>query len=89
MLSTSTKCSTDYDKTPFDFAGFYIYNSVSQKAIYTNNGINFFLYVISGKKFRTDLVNLFRRRRDGMTSDDQGSGSSASMATAASAVTST
>ena len=26
---------------------------------FTNHGINFFLYVISGKKFRTDLVNIF------------------------------
>ena len=53
----------DYDKSPHAFAGFYLYNSVSQKAIYTNNGINFFLYVMSGKKFRTDLVNLFKRRK--------------------------
>ena len=53
----------DYDKSPYAFAGFYLYNSVSQKAIYTNNGINFFLYVMSGKKFRTDLVNLFKIRK--------------------------
>ena len=31
---------------------------------YTNNDINFFLYVISGKKFRTDLVNLFRFKKN-------------------------
>ena len=49
----------DYDKFPYGFAGFYLYNSVSQKAIYTNNGINFFFYVMAGQKFRTDLVKLF------------------------------
>ena len=49
----------DYDKSPNAFAGFYLYNSVSQKAIYTNNGINFFFYVMAGQKFRTDLMKLF------------------------------
>ena len=48
-----------YDKSPYAFAGFYLYNSVSQKAIYTNNGINFLFYVMAGKKFRTDLIKLF------------------------------
>ena len=30
------------------------------KMYYTNNAINFFLYVISGQKFRNDLINLFK-----------------------------
>ena len=68
----------DYDKSPYAFAGFYLYNSVSQKAIYTNNGINFFLYVMSGKKFRTDLVNLFKRRK---TTEDPPFSTSATSAT--------
>ena len=42
------------------FAGYYLLYSVAQKLHVTNHGINFFLYVISGQKFRTDLVNLFR-----------------------------
>ena len=29
---------------------------------YTNYGINFFFYVISGKKFRSDLVQLFLKK---------------------------
>ena len=49
----------EYDKSPYAFARFYLYNSVSQKAIYTNNGINFFFYIMAGQKFRTDLKKLF------------------------------
>ena len=30
------------------------------KLYFTNNAINFFLYVISGQKFRNDLINLFK-----------------------------
>ena len=29
---------------------------------YTNNGINFFLYIMSGQKFRTDLELLLTRK---------------------------
>ena len=50
----------DYRKSPQTFAGFCLFYNVAQKLNYTNTGINFFLYVISGKKFRTDLINLFR-----------------------------
>ena len=50
---------TDFHKSPMEFAGFYLYYNVAQKAQYTNHGINFFLYVLSGRKFRWDLVNLF------------------------------
>ena len=42
------------------FAGYYLFYNVAQKMHYTNHVINFFLYVISGQKFRTDLLNLFR-----------------------------
>ena len=37
----------------------YFLFSVTDKIYFTNNGINFFLYVMSGQKFRTDLRNLF------------------------------
>ena len=50
----------NYKKTPYGFAAYYLFFSVSQKTLYTNYGINFYLYVISGKKFRTDLINLLK-----------------------------
>ena len=49
----------DYKKSPRSIAGFYLSHSIMQKAYYTNYSINFILYVISGKKFRSDLVRLF------------------------------
>ena len=48
------------EKSPKFFAGYYLFFSVGQKTYYTNFGINFYFYVISGKKFRSDLVRLFR-----------------------------
>ena len=45
--------------TPYFYAGFHLFYQVGVKAFYTNHGINLFLYVISGQKFRTDLRNLF------------------------------
>ena len=59
----------DYDQTPRDFAVFYLYNSISQKTIYTNNGINFFLYVLSGQKFRSDLAGLFKCSKEKVNED--------------------
>ena len=50
----------NYRNSPQSFAGFYLYCNVAQKLNYTNTGINFFLYVMSGQKFRTDLINLFK-----------------------------
>ena len=44
--------------TPGKYAGFVFYFHLSQKLYLTNNGINFFLYCISGKKFRNDLKEL-------------------------------
>ena len=46
--------------TPYLTALFYLVYSVGHKALYTNYGINFFLYVISGKKFRSDLALLLK-----------------------------
>ena len=45
--------------SPHFFAGLVFLQSVASAAMYANCGINFFLYVISGHKFREDLVNLF------------------------------
>ena len=50
----------NYRKSPYSFAGFYLYYNIAQKLHYTNSGINFFLYVISGQKFRRGLIKLFR-----------------------------
>ena len=53
--------------TPRGYAEFYIYYQVGEKSYYTNYAINFFLYVISGKKFRTDLMTLIRCQEDNST----------------------
>ena len=50
-------------KSPRIYAGYRLFHSVAQKLYYTNYGINFYLYVISGKKFRGDLVALFVRSK--------------------------
>ena len=49
-----------YGKASRSSALYYILTHLAQKAFYTNNGINFFFYVMSGQKFRTDLLKLFR-----------------------------
>ena len=50
------------DISPKAYAKFYFLESLTEKLFYTNCGINFFLYVISGKKFRKDLLSLFQCR---------------------------
>ena len=49
--------------TPTYYASLHLLYQVGQKAFYTNHGINFFLYVISGQKFRTDLRNMFTLKK--------------------------
>ena len=71
----------DYRRTPQSFAGYIFIHSFSQKTFYTNYGINFFLYVISGKKFRSDLVWLFRKKS--APSSDQPSNASNTIMTVA------
>ena len=53
--------------TPYYYAGLHLFYQVGEKAYYTNHGINFFLYVISGQKFRTDLRNLFMEKKNNKT----------------------
>ena len=53
----------DYRKSPSLLAGFHLFHSTGQKAYYTNNGINFYLYIISGQMFRSDVANLFKCRK--------------------------
>ena len=58
----------NYTKTPASFAAFFLFFSVGEKLYYTNNGINFYLYVMSGRKFRNDLVNLFSFHKENYSS---------------------
>ena len=46
--------------SPGYFAKFHLWFNVVEKTYFTNNGINFFLYVMSGNKFRSDLIRLLK-----------------------------
>ena len=48
----------DFLASPKAFAGYYLFHSVAQIGRFSNHGVNFFFYVISGEKFRTDLKKL-------------------------------
>ena len=45
--------------TPSYYAGFHLIYQIGIQSFYTNHAINFFLYVLSSRKFRTDLMNMF------------------------------
>ena len=49
----------DINRTPRSSAAFHFFIQIAGNMSYTNSGINFFLYVLSGCKFRSDLVKLF------------------------------
>ena len=51
----------DFRSSPKLYAGFHLFAVIGPKCYHTNFGINFYLYVISGQKFRSDLVALFRK----------------------------
>ena len=44
--------------TPTNYANLIFFYHLSHKLYHTNNGINFFLYCISGQKFRNDLIEI-------------------------------
>ena len=48
-------------ESPKAYAGSLLFFSIGEKTLYTNFGINFYLYVISGHKFRGDLALLFSK----------------------------
>ena len=50
----------NFRKSPYSYAGYFLFYQVGQKTFYTNYGINFYLYVISGRKLRSDLIRLFK-----------------------------
>ena len=51
---------TNRTRTTSVNADYMLLFHVSQKLYYTNNAVNFFLYCVSGTKFRNDLARLFR-----------------------------
>ena len=69
ILSTPAYCLflfvmlIDFQKSPKIFALYYLLYNIAHKMSFTSYGINFFLYVISGNKFRTDLKHLFLLNR--------------------------
>ena len=44
--------------TPYKYANSMLFFQISSKLYTTNSGINFFLYCISGQKFRNDLKEI-------------------------------
>ena len=50
----------DFTSSPEYLAGLHLFNHVVQKLQFTNYGINICLYVISGQKFRRDLLVMLR-----------------------------
>ena len=50
----------DYKSSPTTIAASSLWNSIAHQTLYTNYAINLFLYVISGNKFRRDLISLFK-----------------------------
>ena len=68
----------DFLASPRAFAGYYLFHSVAQIGRLSNHGVNFFFYVISGEKFRTDLKKLiasFSRKFNGTSHKTETSGS--------------
>ena len=51
----------DFRNSPKLYAGFRLFYAIGTRCYHTNFGINFYLYVISGQKFRSDLIGLFRK----------------------------
>ena len=51
----------DFRSSPKLYAGFHLFSAIGRRSYFTNFGINFYLYVISGQKFRNDLIGLFQK----------------------------
>ena len=52
----------DFSQSPELVAVYILLYNIAHKLYATNHGINFFFYVISGQKFRTDLMKLFSKK---------------------------
>ena len=53
----------DFTSSPKSYAEHFLYMIIAKDTFCTNSGIDFYLYVISGKKFRSDLLKLFESFR--------------------------
>ena len=81
----------DINKTLKIKASFALFYSIDQKLWYSNNGINFFLYILSGTKFRNDFKNMFpckNRNQMNVLGSDKGTKSGDSSVTTISKTTS-
>ena len=59
-MSFLLNMTTDFSQFPIKFqAGINLFDAITEKTWYTNSAINFFLYILSGTKFRKDLMQLF------------------------------
>ena len=71
--------------TPFNYANSMLFYHVSFKLNMTNNGITFFLYCISGRKFRNDLKEILccidSSRQSTYTKGDESQSKSANLST--------
>ncbi len=65
----------DFTSTPFKVAQFHIFYHCAQKLYYTNHGINILFYVLSGKKFRSDLKAILTCRKESTNTPDKGTSS--------------
>ena len=54
---------TGYGETPQEYAVGYFFLIITFELIMMNNGMNFFLYLMSGAKFRKDLKFLFSKSK--------------------------
>ena len=56
----------DFSNSASSLAGYHLFLNLTRILYYTNYGINFIFYVISGQKFRNDFMKLFlcRKRND-------------------------
>ena len=71
--------SVNYTSSPQAFASFFLFVHVSNKMFVTNYSINFFLYVISGKKFRSDMLKLIFCSKRAANINGEGSSTNASV----------
>ena len=52
--------ATDKLESPKRFAGYYGFVQISNKMVFFNSAINFYLYCLSGTKFRNDTLKIIR-----------------------------
>ncbi len=62
---------------------FYLCQQIAHKTFFVNSGINFFLYVLSGSKFRNDVLKLFQCHKTAHQSFVRSDGSIGDLTTSA------